>query len=565
MANIKVGLSKKSTVILLLLFFVLIGGGGGYLLWRVNQAKTVAPTDSDASGECSISCVGSCNIVRDSNLNCKEDEAGCDEKNCCKPYKKTCTYTLKYLAETGKGHIEGNATQTRTHEYVSDGSVDRITPQPTSVTAVPDSDYDFDGWSDGHPNAQRTDSNVRASATYTAKFKEKKKAFCKFTYKVHPDGGGSIKDGPLEQTVYNGATGTKVTATPASTHVFVKWEGDSNQATAGVAQRTDKCSNTNVSTPVNKTFTAVFKKKDVPVVKYDLTYKTDGNGSVDKAGPHKVNADGQGPKVTATAKKGFKFSQWQVIEGAGKSVPAGLGSSRDGTKSWRVDTKIKAKVTVKANFKKACGDNVCDSWENMQNCPADCKGCGDGKCVAPENAEKCPKDCKAKCGDGFCTHDENAETCPEDCKAKCGDNICSPSENAQTCPQDCPVNCGDGICSEDENPEKCPADCPSVCGDGMCTGGESSADCPDDCGSPVVGEVVPETGIFDDSRHTMIFGAVVLVVGIAWTWIATLPKKVIHTVSSVSSAISSTNDKLKRKKLTRERDSRRSKLEKRIK
>ena len=604
MANIKVGLSKKSTVILLLLFFVLTGGGGGYLLWRVNQAKTVAPTDSDASGgtwSCSPKFdvvyylrdgtekkCNACTSKSDANTGagcpfdytyecgqyCFPGKTPCGEEACNNIGNPAPTVTLAYKAGAG-GTIEGQATQTFT-----------IGGDGTEVTAKPNSGFKFGGWNDNHPTAQRRDRNVKSSVTYTASFTAEAVPHCNFTYKVATGGGGSLT-GTTTQKVDNGESGTPVTAAPASTHVFVKWEGDSNQETAGVAKRTDSCSNTNVSTPVNKTFTAVFKKKDVPVVKYDLTYKTDGNGSVDKAGPHKVNADGQGPKVTATAKKGFKFSQWQVIEGAGKSVPAGLGSSRDGTKSWRVDTKIKAKVTVKANFKKACGDNVCDSWENMTNCPADCKGCGDGKCVAPENAEKCPKDCKAKCGDGFCTHDENAktcpgdckavcgdkfcthdenaETCPEDCKAKCGDNICSPSENAQTCPQDCPVNCGDGICSEDENPEKCPADCPSVCGDGMCTGGESSADCPDDCGSPVVGEVVPETGIFDDSRHTMIFGAVVLVVGIAWTWIATLPKKVIHTVSSVSSAISSTNDKLKRKKLTRERDSRRSKLEKRIK
>jgi hypothetical protein len=49
MANLKVGLNKKSIAILLVIFFLVLGGGGGYLLWRVNQAKTVAPTDSSAS------------------------------------------------------------------------------------------------------------------------------------------------------------------------------------------------------------------------------------------------------------------------------------------------------------------------------------------------------------------------------------------------------------------------------------------------------------------------------------------------------------------------------------
>ena len=47
---------KKTMIIVLLVLFILVGGGGGYLLWRVNQEETVAPTDSDAgfTTECLI-------------------------------------------------------------------------------------------------------------------------------------------------------------------------------------------------------------------------------------------------------------------------------------------------------------------------------------------------------------------------------------------------------------------------------------------------------------------------------------------------------------------------------
>ena len=34
-------------VIALIIGAILLGGGGGYLLWRVNQPKTVAPTESE--------------------------------------------------------------------------------------------------------------------------------------------------------------------------------------------------------------------------------------------------------------------------------------------------------------------------------------------------------------------------------------------------------------------------------------------------------------------------------------------------------------------------------------
>lgn len=49
MANMKFSGSRKTAVILLLILFLVVGGAGGYLLWRVNQQKTVAPTDSEAS------------------------------------------------------------------------------------------------------------------------------------------------------------------------------------------------------------------------------------------------------------------------------------------------------------------------------------------------------------------------------------------------------------------------------------------------------------------------------------------------------------------------------------
>ncbi len=48
MANVKLKVNKKTTIILLVVLFLVIGGTGGYLLWRVNQQDTVAPTDSSA-------------------------------------------------------------------------------------------------------------------------------------------------------------------------------------------------------------------------------------------------------------------------------------------------------------------------------------------------------------------------------------------------------------------------------------------------------------------------------------------------------------------------------------
>ncbi|MDD4382111.1 MAG: hypothetical protein PHE21_02080 [Candidatus Dojkabacteria bacterium] len=53
---VKVRLSKTTKIIIILIIVVLLGGSGGYLLWRINQQETVAPTDSDAGGGSYGSC-----------------------------------------------------------------------------------------------------------------------------------------------------------------------------------------------------------------------------------------------------------------------------------------------------------------------------------------------------------------------------------------------------------------------------------------------------------------------------------------------------------------------------
>ncbi|MCZ7545787.1 MAG: pre-peptidase C-terminal domain-containing protein [Anaerolineae bacterium] len=65
-----------------------------------------------------------------------------------------------------------------------------------------------------------------------------------------------------------------------------------------------------------------------------------------------------------------------------------------------------------------CGNAVCDTGEDVLNCPGDCPStCGDTFCLesAGENAQTCPTDCPARCGDGLCTGGESAYTCGADC------------------------------------------------------------------------------------------------------------------------------------------------------
>ncbi|MDD3711271.1 MAG: InlB B-repeat-containing protein [Patescibacteria group bacterium] len=78
-------------------------------------------------------------------------------------------YTLTYSAGSG-GSISGSSPQTVNHG--GSGS---------QVTAVPDSDYKFNKWSDNVTSASRTDTNVTANKTVTASF-DYNGASCAFVY-----------------------------------------------------------------------------------------------------------------------------------------------------------------------------------------------------------------------------------------------------------------------------------------------------------------------------------------------------------------------------------------------
>ncbi len=89
----RINLSKKNKIIAIALVVLVLGATGGYLLWRVNQEDTVAPTDSDASG-CRYICDGSWTdqkcVHGSDGCNCAEKEVGSKAANgnlqCCSPY-----------------------------------------------------------------------------------------------------------------------------------------------------------------------------------------------------------------------------------------------------------------------------------------------------------------------------------------------------------------------------------------------------------------------------------------------------------------------------------------------
>lgn len=70
--------------------------------------------------------------------------------------------------------------------------------------------------------------------------------------------------------------------------------------------------------------------------------------------------------------------------------------------SYFYDEKKEIVFSVMTLTSSYCGNKICDSGENCDNCPRDC-----GNCVID-----------LSCGDGVCDSDESSYTCPDDCEAE---------------------------------------------------------------------------------------------------------------------------------------------------
>ncbi len=133
----RINLSKKNQIVVIILLVLVLGGTGGYLLWRVNQDQTVAPTDSEAS--CDVVCdPGSCQ-ARDNAVCNSDDYAGCgsglgdpgEGKSWC------CTYTLNCTSECGDNTCDSDETVASCPEDCAKCG-DDICSSTESLTSCPD-------------------------------------------------------------------------------------------------------------------------------------------------------------------------------------------------------------------------------------------------------------------------------------------------------------------------------------------------------------------------------------------------------------------------------------------
>jgi len=212
----------------------------------------------------------------------------------------TYAYTLTY---TPGAH--GSITGTSSQMVISGGA-------GTTVTAVPAANYHFVNWSDGVATAARTDTNVTANISVTANF-----AINTYTLTYTAGSHGSIS-GISPQAVNYGASGTSVTAIPATGYHFVNWSD---------AVTTAARSDTNMT--ANLSVTANFA-----INTYTLTYSAGANGSISGTTPQTVNYGVAGTTVTAVPSNGCYFVNWSD----------GLGTAA------RTDTNVTTNISVTANF-----------------------------------------------------------------------------------------------------------------------------------------------------------------------------------------------------------------------
>ncbi|MGD0539648.1 MAG: SdrD B-like domain-containing protein, partial [Verrucomicrobiota bacterium] len=161
-------------------------------------------------------------------------------------------------------------------------------------------------------------SNVTANHTIAASFAiNTSLAINTYTLTYTAGAHGSIT-GTTPQTVNYGASGSPVTAVPATGYHFVNW-GDGSTANP----RTDANVRATISVTAN-----------FAINTYTLTYTAGAHGSITGTTPQTVNYGGSGNSVTAVPATGYHFVNW------------GDGS----TANPRTDANVTATISVTANF-----------------------------------------------------------------------------------------------------------------------------------------------------------------------------------------------------------------------
>ena len=179
------------------------------------------------------------------------------------------TYTLTVNAGTG-GSVSS-----------SGGSYN--SGQQVTITATPNTGYNFVNWSDGSTDSSRT-ITMSENTTLTANFAE----IITYTLAVNAGTGGSVSS---SGGTYNPGQQVTITATPNTGYNFVNWSDGSTQQSRIITMSQ------------NTTLTANFE-----IITYTLTVNAGTGGSVSSSGG--TYNHGQQVTITATPNTGYNFDNW---------------------------------------------------------------------------------------------------------------------------------------------------------------------------------------------------------------------------------------------------------------
>ena len=228
-------------------------------------------------------------------------------------------FTVTFTAERG-GHLEGDLEQSLTQD-------NNFTA--TTVTAIPDDGWAFDGWWTGEGSlatynasiTHQANSFIVGDADYIAQFRWLGNTYT-FDYGVYTD-GGSLRGETWQGGVIEGDRGTPVEAVPDEGYVFVRWSDG----------RTDN-PRTDVATS-NVFVEAIFAREETQQ-QFTLTYMAGEGGSITGETSQTVLYGESGTAVTAVPEEGYVFVRWS-----------------DGvTTATRTDSNVTSDITVTAEFRR---------------------------------------------------------------------------------------------------------------------------------------------------------------------------------------------------------------------
>ena len=226
-------------------------------------------------------------------------------------------FTVTFTAERG-GHLEGDLEQSLTQD-------NNFTA--TTVTAIPDDGWAFDGWWTGEGSlatynasiTHQANSFIVGDADYIAQFRWLGNTYT-FDYGVYTD-GGSLRGETWQGGVIEGDRGTPVEAVPDEGYVFVRWSDG----------RTDN-PRTDVATS-NVFVEAIFAREETQQ-QFTLTYTAGEGGNITGESRQTVQYGESGTAVTAVPEEGYEFVRWS-----------------DGvTTATRTDDNVTADISVTAEF-----------------------------------------------------------------------------------------------------------------------------------------------------------------------------------------------------------------------